>query len=301
MRPAFPLLALALVFALGGCGEESAETAVAYAPCAVHPPSAVDALGRVSIPVREMAYGQELWISWMDAQEKFGYRYPRTKPEAEMLARRMCQAYDAGADIGDLARKHSNAPGGRARGFCVLPRDRQAPDLRDRALLLTPVGERTPLLEWNGGFWFARRVDDARGKQLEAGFRRTMEQRARGRAIVFLHDGAYPRRVRDKPYSQAQAIAHAQGVLEALAEGRTFAELAGQYSHDSASGMRGGVLHATRPREDESQEWIRWGDRGYPQRLLDVLLEEGPVGRVFPRPLLTKRGVMVVEVLERKP
>lgn len=298
-------LILAAVACTSACGETAAPPAPKPEPdragCAVLDPSAVDRLGTLALPVREVVYGQEIWISWMDKKHKFGFRYPRTRQEALALARRVCGAVDAGADIGALAKQHSNAPGGRAMGFCKLPRDPAAPDLRDRAVLLTQVGARTPLVVWNGGYWFARRVSDATGRQLEARMAFAMKQRARARAIVFHHDGAFPRRVRDKPYSQAQAVAHAKGVLEALAKGEDFGALAKQYSYDKASGARGGVLHATQPRDDESPEWIRWGDRGFPQRLLDVMLEEGPVGSVFPQPLLTKRGVIVVEVLERLP
>ena len=291
------VLPLCCVLVLAGCGDDPVAAPVPTAR--VEGPEAVDRLGRLQVPVRETAYGQEIWISWLERGQTFGYRYPREKDEAKELALRLYAEVSDGADFGALARKYSNAPGGRAFGFCVLPRDRTQPDVRDRALVLTRTGQRTPVLEWNGGYWFAKRLSDVDGRALEKTFLYTMRQRARGRAIVFLHDDAYPRRVRDKPYPEAKALAHAKGVLDALAQGGDFATLAKRFSHDKKSGERGGVLHATGA--TQSPEWIRWGDRGYPQRLLDVLLEEGTVGKVYPEPLRTRRGVMVVEVLERKP
>ena len=112
-----------------------------------------------------IAFGQEIWISWFDKDAKGpGFRAPRTRVEALALARNLCRAVHGGADLGELALKHSNGTYSRARGLAVVPEPghRSRPDARDLALLRTPVGELTPLLEWNGGFWFARRISDRR-------------------------------------------------------------------------------------------------------------------------------------------
>ena len=69
-----------------------------------------------------MYFAQEIWISYHSEEHKhLGYRYPRTREDALQLAQRLCREAHEGADVGTLARKHSNGAGGRAFGFAAVP------------------------------------------------------------------------------------------------------------------------------------------------------------------------------------
>ena len=305
-RPAAPppILWLALLTLLGtaGCGEGAA-------PVAPVDPMRVDLWSPERIhaayprPPRSAVgpwYGQEIWISWLKQGERAGQRYPRSEADALALAKRLYREVRGGAELGALARNHSDAPGQRAYGYGPLLALRAKPDDRDRVLIGTPVGRLTPLIAWQQGFWFARRVGRAKGKALAQAFHRAQGLRGRARAIVMSHQEAHPQRAETASITRTNAAAWAERLLGETQGGTPFEELARRYSHDGPSKARGGLLHLTTPREGEDPSWLRWGDQGLPRELLEVVLETGRVGRVHPVVLDTARGYVLVEILARR-
>ncbi|MGE0191729.1 MAG: peptidylprolyl isomerase [Planctomycetota bacterium] len=253
------------------------------------------------LPPEGVAFGQEIWLSYrLDRGEELpGWRTGRTREETLELARTLYGQVRAGADLGALARTHSNAPGGRARGYVALPREGQPLDSRERVLLNTHPGQLTPLVEWNKGFWFARRVTVVQGQELHRLFQQELRRRAKARAVVLGHQDARPHRADFDEIPRGWALAKAHEFLMRVQKGESFAELAPTYSND-ASKNRGGLLHATNPREGEDPAWLHWGDVGYPDDMMTVILYTGQVGRVHPQVLDTARGAVVLEILERE-
>lgn len=298
----FAGLLAVVVGLLAACGDDG-QQAPAPDPCALleRYPSAREL--RVPLPLAGPFFGQEVWISWWDENATGpGYRYPRTREQALIRARELCRAVHGGADIGEIALQYSNGDGGIAKGLVVVPEPshRENPDARDLALFRTPVGELTPLLEWNGGFWFARRVTAATGRELTAVLKRARETRARCRLIHIHHKDAYPYRHEFDEFTKDDAVAKAWWLIARIQEGASFVDLAREHSNDN-SRQRGGLQVTKDPVTGEPTEWIRWGDRNYTQTLLKVILEECPPGKLYAKPVEHARGVTVVQVLERKP
>ena len=129
-----------------------------------------------------------------------------------------------------------------------------------------------------------RRVAPDQGRKLRQAFDKAARTRAKARAIVFLHKDAFPLRDEFRDVTREDALSYGRGMLEKLDDGEPFADLARRYSNDAVSRARGGVLHGFARRPGESPEWIHWGDDGYPQQLLDLILETGKVGAVHPQP-----------------
>jgi hypothetical protein len=255
------------------------------------------------LPLEGLFWAQEIWISWTErGREGQGYRYPRTREDALALARALCRQAHEGADVGALARKHSNATGGRAYGFAVAPEPshRGKPDERDMALFRTPVGELTPLLEWRGGFWFARRVDEARGLELAALQEKASRQRARARMITIQHGDSWLKQYEYEGVTHQQALDAAWSLIRRLQAGEDFATLARTYSNDADTKASGGLLWTHDPRTGERTEWIHWGDLRYPEPVVEVILEKARVGEVWHEPVDHGKGVSVVLVLERE-
>ena len=123
--------------------------------------------------------------------------------------------------------------------------------------------------------------------------------RARVRLIHIHHAGAFPRRHEFDEFTQEQAIERAWWIIRSIQAGKPFEEFT-KYSNDD-SGKRGGLQVTEDPVTGEPTEWIRWGDRSYPQTLLDVILEDCAPGEVYGKPVVHGRGVSVVQVLEREP
>lgn len=296
------LLPLLLLAACGEAETPAKRGAVAAMPqgCAV---SSVDVKQpRVPLPLTGPFFGQEIWLSYKsEAHKAFGFRYPRSRAEALALVRDLCRKVHAGQDIGALARQWSNGPWGRADGLIVVPEPahRNAPDARDVALFRTPVGALTPLIEYQGGFWFARRIEAAKGQILTNKLEAAMRVRARARVIHIHHAGAFPRRVEFDNHPRERAIATAQWIIQEVRDrGVAFADLAKKWSND-VSRERGGLLETKDPRTGQPTEWVRWGDRNFPQAVLDVVLEKGTPGVIWPEPIVSGMGVDVVLVLER--
>jgi len=262
-------------------------------------------LAGVPRPLPGICWAQEVWISYKAPEhEGHGFRYPRSKDEALAKARELCREVHAGADIGVVARRWSNGDFGIADGLCVVPEPthRNAPDERDVTLYRTRVGELTPLIEWRGGYWFARRVGETVGKRLDAKLRLALKVRARARVIHIHYSGAFPRRHEFDDYPKEQAVAKAWSILRELERpgGQGFTQLAREHSNDAGTRERDGLLRTRDPFTKEPTDWVRWGDRNFSQQLLDVILEKGTPGQVWPEPVISDQGVDVVLVLERR-
>ena len=305
------VLALALLcLVLAGCGEDEPQRPRSAGGLESTPlpegcrTATIDAKrARVPRPLAGIYFGQEIWLSYHSKEhEGQGYRFPRTRDEALYKIRQLCTAVHGGADIGTLARQWSNAAGGRADGFCAAPhpQNRAEPDARDIALYRTPVGELTPLLEWRGGFWFAKRIPEAQGRALGAKLAAAAKVRARARVIHIHHKDAYPFMVEYEKVEKQNAIAAAQWIIEQKPDEQAFAEFAKKYSNDGPSGKRGGLFLTKHPTTGDATEWIRWGERDLPQQTLDVILEKATPGTVWPQPVVSGRGVDVVFVIERR-
>lgn len=258
---------------------------------------------RVPRPIPGLYWGQEIWLTYRSEEYGIhGVRATRSREEALDLARKLCAAVHGGEDIGVLARKYSNGMGGVARGFAVVPEPshRSAPDARDIALMNAEVGEITPLIEWRGGFWFARRIPPEQGRQLGDLLQREASKRARARVIHIHHRDAWPRRHQFDQYTKQQAVEKAWALIREIQRGKDFAALARLHSNDKKTRENSGLLTTIHPITKEPTEWVRWGDRNFSQPLLDVLLEKGVPGKLWPEPVISGQGVDVVFLVERK-
>jgi hypothetical protein len=314
MRRALPLLLSACCLALPACGEDAPEAA----PPRAAAPGTCAVVASVPPPTSRMApfagpyWGQEIWISYhtKDPDAK-GFHYPRKREEALELAVAVCKKVHAGEEIGPLAKRYSSGNGGVAGGFVVLPDDpshRGAPDARDLALMRTPVGKLTPLLEWNHGFWFARRIDPEKGRLLLERLEAARALRTRARVIHIHHKDAFPYRYEfdnvthqqaiDAAWAMVRQIEHAALTSKAAAFEK-FKELARKHSN-AESRYTDGLLETKDPETGEKTEWIRWGDQGFTQKLLQAIMEDCKPGSFIPSPIDHGRGIDIVWVEERK-
>jgi len=309
-RRLLPLLACLL--ACAACGENGAGTGhgkpargggASPEPqgCAV---SKIDVrAARVPRPVPGLYWGQEIWLTYKsEAYSDFGFRSHRSRSEALDLARKLCAAVRAGEDIGVLARKWSNGLGGIAKGFAVVPEPahREDPDERDIALITTSPGAITPLIEWRGGFWFAKRVAAEKGRALGRLLEQEVTKRAQARVIHIHHRGAFPRRADFDQYTQQQAVQKAWAIIRSVQKGADFQDLARRHSNDQKTRARSGLLSTIDPITKKPTDWVRWGDRNFSQPLLDVILGKGVVGTIWPEPVISGQGVDIVLVVARE-
>lgn len=244
--------------------------------------------------------GQEIWLTYNSPpHQKFGaVRLERPGAEARALAEQLRSAVLAGADIGALARQHSNAPGGVADGFCLVPNDPMRLDARDRALMSTREGQVTELVDWLGGWWFAKRVSEDRGRELKAKFDDLLATEVRGAAIVLHYDKAYPFR-REQKRTREQARETGAMVHARARAGEDFAALAREFSSDEWGMLNGGELRGFDPATRSFSPWLRCVDPYHPIGLLEVL-KNGPPGVVHPELLDTGWGFVIVKPLERR-
>ena len=246
--------------------------------------------------------GQEIWIAYFAPKvEAYGRRMSRSAGEARTLIDDLHRRVQAGEAIGPLAREHSNAPFAAADGFTgVLPRDEEHPTPIERALAAVRVGEVTPVLDFQGGYWFGVRVAPAKVAELEALLFREMGLRARFRSIALLYRGAWiaDAAVRERvTRSREETVERAKALLAELEGGASFETLAERYSED-ASAADGGLVQLPRP-DGTRTPWIRRQETQIPKSVLDVVFE-GEIGRVHPEPIVSPRGVFLVRVEERK-
>ena len=299
MRRFAPAVLVILLAACGG-GEDEEPPSI-HGACGL---AEVDVQAtRIPRPIPGLYWGQEIWITYRsDAHEDYGVRSTRSRPEALDLARKLCKAVRAGEDIGTLARKYSNGMGGLAKGFAVVPEPahRDDPDVRDIALIQTQPGELTPLIEWQGGFWFARRITEPEGRALSELLQREMRKRARARVIHIHHRTASPRKHEFDKFTEEQAIAKAWALIREIQKGADFETLAREHNNDRDTRASGGLLQTVDPRTGKRTEWVRWGDRRFSQPLLEVILEKGKPGALWAEPVISGQGVDVVQVLERR-
>ena len=169
-RCLFAIALASALAALGSCGGDDA---------APGPPR----------PIQGQMVAQEVWITYHSPEHnQYGRRTGRGRAEARKLVASLHQRVLDGEDIGKLALDFSNAPGGCAEGFSgALPSNARAPTERDRAVADVRIGEVTPILDWLGGFWFAKRVDLTRGRELQEQFDQFRLLRVKFRAIAILH------------------------------------------------------------------------------------------------------------------
>lgn len=250
--------------------------------------------------------GQEVWIPYAHPSHEargIDLRGLQDAGETKALVEELRASVVGGKDLGEVAFNASRAPGAFVGGYSgVLPRRRDAPDVRDRAMLALEPGQLTDVIEWEHGYWFGAPVSARRGERLQHRFENAKSMRARARLIHLHYAGATPRRHEFDKYPKAAAVAEAEKLIDRLEDGASFAALAKERSNDEETRARGGTLmQPSLESAGSPTEWIQWRAwrRHYPYRLLEAVLESAPVGRVRPDPLVTDHGVMVLEVLER--
>jgi len=280
------LLACLLSTLEAGCAPEGGAAAPPAAP-----PIQAPSVGGLYI-------GQEIWLTYESAAHaQLGRRVLRPAAEAKAMAQRLRDRVLAGEDIGGLAREESNAPGGSADGFVLLPVNPAQPDERDLALMRVREGEVTALVDWRGGWWFAKRVNAAKGVELKQLFETLRGTEARGQAIVLHHKDAYPFKY-DQKRTRGEAEDLARSVLTRALAGEDFATLARAYSSD-VSGDNGGHLETLDAATKQKTPWIRIDNADFPLALLDALFR-GEVAKVYPELLDTSRGFVIVKPLARR-
>ncbi|MFM8978920.1 MAG: peptidylprolyl isomerase [Planctomycetia bacterium] len=275
------LVLASLLLALAGCGERTPP------PAPVAPPA-------------RLAAGQEVWVPY-DPPSDTPTLSPHLRPmdAARTLAEGLRAQALAGADVGPLARSHSGAPSSVGDGLVALPVDATRVDVRDRALLDAPVGGVTPLVDWQHGFWFARRIDMERAARLKPALDTALRSEVRGQAIVISHKEAWPWR-HDQRTPREQARQRAEALLAQARAGADFEVLAREASDDRDSAARGGWLWAyDRTTGQASSPWVRWGCPDFPVSVVNHLLR-GDLGQPVPEVLDTRVGYVIVRPVERR-
>ncbi|MFM8387374.1 MAG: peptidylprolyl isomerase [Planctomycetia bacterium] len=292
-RPALACLHLraavlvACVGVVAGCGQPAEQPA---APGAGQPAPLVGGL----------AAGQEVWIPY-DPPSDTPTLSPHLRPmeAARALAEGLRQQALSGGDIGRIARRHSGAPSSVGDGLVALPVNAARTDERDRALMDAPMGAVTPLLDWQRGFWFARRIDMAAAQRLKPALDEALRSEVRGQAIVVTHKDAWPWR-HDQKRTRERARQMAEAVLSQALAGADFEGLARAASEDQDSAARGGWLWAyDRATGKPSSPWVRWGSPDFPVSVVNGLLR-GELGKVVPEVLDTLHGFVIVRPVERR-
>ena len=252
----------------------------------------------------EHVYGEEIWVPYEHPEH--AKRGVRDVEPTRAKARKAIEEYrewvvKGQQDLPDLARSVSRMPAALIGGYTgPLPRTRSDPDARDVALIRAKVGALTPIIEWNHGFLFARRVPRGRGIQLHRRYQAARDKiRARGRMIVVGYRNARPRRVEFDKFPKEMAIKKAEKLLAEIKGGRDFGAVASGFNNDAGLKEAKGVMRDLE-RGTPGVEWINWTSRWFPYPVLVALLETGEVGKVMPKPLVTRYGVIVLEVLERR-
>ena len=252
----------------------------------------------------EHVYGEEIWVPY-EHPEHAKNRIRDVEP-TRAKARQRIETFrkwvvEGTEDVPDLARRASRMPAALIGGYTgPLPRVRSDPDARDQALMRAEVGALTPIIEWNHGFCFARRVPRGRGLQLHARYRAARSGvRARGRAIAIHYRHARPHRHEFDKFTKEMAVKRAEDLIARIKAGRDFGALASEFNNDEGLRTSKGVLRDLE-RGAPGVEWINWTSRWFPYPLLVALLETGEVGKLMPKPLVTRYGVLVLEVLERR-
>jgi hypothetical protein len=245
---------------------------------------------------------QEIWVTYNHEEfNHLGRRDGTPRDEARQKAEALRERVLRGEDIGALAIEHSGAPGGSSEGFSDWRGDpkRNPLDARDHELMRTPVGGVTKILDWLGGWWFAKRVSAERGRELEVRFRWEIERAARIAVIAIKYKGSWPQRYDDKwTLTKEEAHALAESLLARALAGEDFGALAAQHSYDE-NAKNGGVVRVLRT-NGERTEWIKPQEEVIERAVLKAAFE-GEIGKVWPHVIDGVIAVYLVKVLERRP
>ncbi len=291
---------LLVLLSVAGCGPDGNAATGAPAPDDEPPTIPADQAGKVY-------YGQEIWLTYLSPPHaRVGRRMNRSKDEARRLAGELRRRVEQGESLGNLAREHSNAPGGMADGYFPIPLTRErAFDHRDRAVLAAEVGELTPIVDWQGGFWFARRVSESDGRRLQARFETLMKQRVKLRVISIVHTGLGKDVVKwdAKVWrTHFQASQHAQKILDRALAGENFADLARKYSENKETRAEDGLLWVRRPGKPKTYKdfWMRWGETYVPPAIIEAAFATEP-GQVYPKVIDDPhKGLFLIQTVEVK-
>lgn len=251
--------------------------------------------------------GQEVWIKYRTGRDdkRPGAVVQRELEHAREIALGLYARARKGEDIGRLARRYSDAPGAVADGFTgwwpVVPQNR---DPRDKSLRACPPGELTPLIPWQGGFWFARRSDAAEARQLWLLFEAWRRRRVKLEVIYLAHRGVEPVWLgvdAKVPHDREQALALANRLIAQLRNGADFGALSEKYSSHDPLRKRKGRVTFYRGRDKPRDPWAGWGEPGLPLAVKAAAFDDKyPVGHIIARVFDTPRGFYIVKVVDRK-
>lgn len=292
------LPALMFVLLLGaGCGDGAGDEAGGKAR-------------EASLRGKRPAYALEIWVpyphpahearkSWL--RQVRSLRMDRTKAQELALALH-AEVVKHPERLPILARTESGAVGGWIGGYSGPigdPTARTRDDARTAAILRAELHEITEVVEWNEGFWFGQRISSAEAKAFD---KRLVAARSgvRVRALVINkhHSAAKPRRHDYDKITPARARQEAEVILAKALERGSLKGM-GSHADDQDLEARDGLFF-DKAKDGTLVDWVGWDSPWTPYRLLVALLDDAPVGEVYPKVVETEMGFMVLQVLERR-
>jgi parvulin-like peptidyl-prolyl isomerase len=179
---------------------------------------------------RQVVFYTNVWRSRLFTEEQYRGALDEITEEAQERASGLHALLAKGADLGSLARTHSeDAMAAKGGDYGPYWRNRYGGEI-DRVIDRTPIGSVTPVLRTQRGFVIAQPY----------GVREAWELRARHILLSTRLEGRVSEGLREAKRAAARELA--ARLVERIRGGEDFAALASEHSHDPATRARGGDL-----------------------------------------------------------